>query len=107
MFCKILAVLGLVIFGLSGCKPALADRIVTQAGFQSALDLCRGLHPYSNPAQCLLDTYEPITKRHCSEDKLSPEECSKLDLAVLQTMNKYMAADQEKHTRLSNTINSR
>jgi hypothetical protein len=98
MFYKTLVFLGLVIFGLSGCKPALADRIVTQDGFQSKLDLCRGLYPYSNPAQCMLDAYKPIVERHCSEDKLSPEECSKLDGDVLERLVKYMKADFEKHT---------
>ncbi len=108
MFYKILVFLGLVIFGLSGCKPALADSadsIVTQDGFQSGLDLCRAKFPFSNPAQCMLDTYKPIVERHCSEDKLSPEECSKLDGYVLERLVKYMKADFEKHTGWRNTIN--
>jgi hypothetical protein len=110
MFYRILVVLGLVIFGLSGCKSAsdgqtqseinnfqsLADRIVTRDGFQTTFDVCRAKFPDDNPAECLSDTYESIVKTYCSEAKLSAGECSDLNSDVRDRLIGYSLANREK-----------
>jgi hypothetical protein len=86
-----LAVLGLILIGLTACKPT--EQILTKDQiFNKALfDACNK----SNSKSCLSDTFMSRTGNYCLTKGLSESECNKLKLEVMRDINARVTRQSE------------
>jgi hypothetical protein len=77
-----LAVLGLILIGLTACKPR--ERVLTKDQIinQVLLDAC----DKSDSRTCLFDTFMPRTESYCAEVGLVGDGCLRVKIDVLKQL---------------------